>query len=259
MGSTRHMRRWCGAWFVVTLAAATGVSGCGAGFIPARFSTSESLYNASRRELDRKKYDNAQAGFEKLTNDLSTRDPLLPLSYYWLAVTHERRGEFLLAAQSYTRVTETFPDDSLVPWAMLHTARAYQRLWRKPMLDGEQGQRAKASYEALVATFPGSQQSLEAAKRLKDLDEWFATKDFEAGMHYFRRKAFDSAILYFNDVIRQHPEASRTREAWLRLHASYKAIRYTEDATETCTRMRQLYPDDREVRLACGEAPVASR
>ncbi|MCU0636467.1 MAG: outer membrane protein assembly factor BamD, partial [Gemmatimonadaceae bacterium] len=98
-----------------------------------------------------------------------------------------------------------------------------------------------------------------AKQRLRDLDEWFASKDFETGMHYFRRKAYDSAIIYFNDVIRQHPDAAKTRLAWLRLHAAYVAIRYTEDATDACTRMRQLYPDDREVKLACGAAPVAAR
>jgi outer membrane protein assembly factor BamD len=235
------------------------LAGCGGGFVPSRFATAETLFNASRRELDRKKYDNAQAGFEKLTNDLSTRDPLLPLSFWWLAVTHERRGEFLLAAQSYTRVTETFPDDTLVPGAMLQTARAYQRLWRKPMLDAEQGQRAKAAYEGLTATFPDTPQAQEATRRLRELDEWFATKDFETGMHYFRRKAYDSAIIYFNDVIRQHPEAAKTREAWLKLHAAYQAIRYTEDAVEACTKMQARYPDDRAVRLACGAAPVAAR
>ena len=77
-------------------------------------------------------------------------------------------------------------------------------------------------------------------------------------MHYFRRKAYDSAIIYFRDVVRTYPNVPKAKEAYLKLHEAYQRIRYAEDARETCDTLRQRYPGDREVRRACGAAPVSS-
>jgi len=57
-------------------------------------------------------------------------------------------------------------------------------------------------------------------------------------------------------VIRLHPNAKKTRDAYLRLHEAYRAIRYTEDAREACDAMRKAYPNDREVLKECGPAPA---
>jgi len=72
-----------------------------------------------------------------------------------------------------------------------------------------------------------------------------------------KRKAYDSAIIYFKDVIKLHPNASKTREAYLRLHDAYKAINYKEDMRDICDAARKAYPSDREVRDVCGPAPAA--
>jgi outer membrane protein assembly factor BamD (BamD/ComL family) len=94
--------------------------------------------------------------------------------------------------------------------------------------------------------------------QLAKLDEWFATKDYDTGYHYLKRKAYDSAIIYFKDVIRLHPEAKKTREAYLRLHDAYQAINYREDARDLCVEMRKAYPEDRDVSRECGPAPAAT-
>jgi outer membrane protein assembly factor BamD (BamD/ComL family) len=88
------------------------------------------------------------------------------------------------------------------------------------------------------------------------LQEWFAAKDYESGLYYFRRKAFDSAIIYFKDVVKNYPQTAKSREAYLRLAESYEAIRYREDKKEVCTTLRERYPSDKEVALACG-VPVS--
>src|SRR5947208_16926808 len=39
---------------------------------------------------------------------------------------------------------------------------------------------------------------------VQQLREWFAEKDYKNGMFYFRRRAFDSAIIYFKDRSEEH-------------------------------------------------------
>ena len=95
-----------------------------------------------------------------------------------------------------------------------------------------------------------------AKNELDKLDEWFAEKDYDTGYLYLKRKAYDSAIIYFKDVIRLHPHARKTRDAYLMLLESYKAIRYTEDARDLCNEMRTAYPDDREIVKRCPAPPA---
>ena len=57
-------------------------------------------------------------------------------------------------------------------------------------------------------------------------------------------------------MIRLHPNARKTRDAYLRLLESYRAIRYTEDARELCDVMRKTYLNDREILKECGPAPA---
>lgn len=233
-------------------------SACSAGFQVKNYSTTNELYRASLSEFERRHWENAISGFEKLTLDLPARDTLLPKAYFYLATAQGKQEEHLLAAQSFTRLAETFPDDSLADDALFEAGMAYERMWRKPQLDATYGESAQGVFRTLISVYPSSPLVAKANEELAKLDDWYATKDYETGMHYFRRKAYDSAILYFKDVIKSHPNAPETRLAYLRLLEAYRVINYQDDATELCTTMRQTYSTDREVNAACAPAPVAT-
>ncbi len=95
------------------------LSGCHGSFQPNNFANPEALYSASLAQFQAKHWANASAGFERLSNDLSARDPLLPSVLFYLARAHENQGENLLAAQAFQRISDSYPDDTLGPMAML--------------------------------------------------------------------------------------------------------------------------------------------
>jgi len=229
---------------------------CKPPFNPKTYPSADKLYQAALAEYKARRYDNAAKAFEQLTLDLSARDPRLPLAYYYLAQSQSRNGEYLLAAGTYNRLIDAFPQDSLVDDAFYLSGLAYEHEWRQPQLDATYGKNAQTAFESLVGSFPDSKYAPLGKKELDKLDEWFARKDYDTGYLYLKRKAFDSAIIYFKDVIKLHPNAKTTREAYLRLHEAYQAIRYVEDARELCDVMRKTYPNDREVSKTCGPAPV---
>jgi outer membrane protein assembly factor BamD len=223
---------------------------------PIRYPTADKLYEAAMAEYNAHRYDNAAKAFEQLTLALSARDPRLPLSYYYLAQSQSRNGEYLLAAGTYNRLIDAFPQDTLVDDAFFLSGKAYQHEWRKPQLDALYGRSAQTAFESLVATYPDSPFAPRAKNELDKLDEWFAEKDYDTGYLYLKRKAYDSAIIYFKDVIRLHPHAKKTRDAYLMLLESYRAIRYTEDARDLCNEARKAYPNDREVLKRCPAPPT---
>ena len=244
---------------LILLSMAATLAACSGGFRPQNYANPEALFRASLMEYEQKHWENAQLGFERLTNDLSARDPLLAPAFFYLAMSHERRGELLLAAQAFQRVTDGFPDDTLAPTAMLGVGRSYQKLWRRPSLDPENGQKAVSLLRALLSSYPEAKETEEAKARIAQLEEWFAEKDYLTGVHYVRvRRAIDPAIIYFKDVVTTYPNTKAARLSWLKLHELYEKIRWKDDAAETCTAMWKAYPGDPEVKAACGP-PVAEK
>ena len=235
------------------------LAACHPDFKLEKYTTNEALYRAATDEFQHARWENAVSAFEKLTTDLPARDKLLPRAHWYLAQAHEHRGEWVLAGASFTRLVESFPDDTLADDASLQAARDYRKLWRKPSLDPSYGETAEAAYRTLLGLFPNSPLVPTAQKELADLEEMFAKKNLLSGQYYLRRRAFDSAIIYFKDVVGKYPTTPSARVAQLRLVDAYKAIRYKEDAADQCAELRRSYPNDGEVQRTCSgvAAPVA--
>jgi outer membrane protein assembly factor BamD len=239
------------------------VAACHPDFQVTNYPTNEALYRAATEEFARGRWDNAVAAFEKLTTDLPARDTLLPRAHWFLARAHQERGEWVLAATSFSRLVESFPDDTLADDAALASARSYRKLWRKPALDPTYGESALSAYTTLLGLYPQSPLVPVANKELAELNDMFAQKNYLSGMYYFRRGGYDSGIIYFKDILAKYPTSATARLAQLRLVDSYKKIRYKEDAQDQCAILRKSYPDDPEVRTTCAgvgtpTSPVAS-
>lgn len=242
---------------VLALVALATAAGCSRGFRLNRYTTNESLYRAGVSEYNKKKFDHAVLVFEKLTLDLPARDTLLPTAHWYLAKSHAGRKEHLLAAQAYNRLAESFATDSLADDALYEAAKEYQAMWRRPTLDAQYGEQALSAYQSLLGLYPDTDRKGDAEKAISTLQEWFADKDYQSGMYYFRRKAYDSGIIYFKDVIKNYPQTDKAREAYLRLAASYDAIRYREDKKEVCVTLLDKYPKNSEVLATCGSYSAA--
>jgi outer membrane protein assembly factor BamD len=247
----------------VLIAALAAAAACRPAFQPRAFPSSGALYAASMTEYKAGRYDNAVTGFERLTLDLAARDTLLPLAHWYLAHAHELKKEHLLAASSYARLAESFPDDSLAPASLFLAGRSYSELWRRPDLDPTYGDLAQIQFRQLSTLYPDSPFKKQADSASLDIDERKASKDYGTGMHYVRRKAYESSLIYFKDVVKNYPLTKTARDALLEMVLVYRRpeLKYLPEAAETCLTLRTAYPGDPAVTAACspgaGEAAGA--
>jgi len=237
---------------VVALAA---LAGCRAEFQLKKYTTNEALYQASLRQFNRGKWDDAVTGFEKLTLDLSPRDTLAARSFWYLGMARFHQHDFALAAQAFNRIFEGFPDDSLMDDALFQQGKSYQSMWTRTDRDATYGDAALATYSSLLTYRPDSPLLPQAQAEIARLQNMFAIKNYDVAMYYYRDKAYDSAILYLKDVLENWPDAPKAKDAGLKLVEAYRAIRYTEDANDACASLRSKYPTDAQVTKTC--PPVA--
>lgn len=256
------MRRSLRVVRAAAFVAAFAIAGaCRPGFQPRNYSSTGALFKASLAEYNKKNFDNAVTGFERLTLDLAARDTLLPMAHWYLANAHEARKEHLLAASSFARLAESFPDDTLAPVALFRAGESYSALWRKPELDATYGDLAQIQFRQLASIYPDSPMRKQADSAAAQLDEKKALKDYLTGMHYVRRHGYESSLIYFKDVVRNYPNTRVAHDALMEMVIVYRRpeLKYVQEATETCVTLRTAYAGDAAVATLCpGTAPKDS-
>src|ERR1041385_8542505 len=193
----------------------------------------------------------AQIILQRLTFELGPSQPELAQIRYYLAECWFQLGDQVQAAADFRKVADEFSTTEYAPVALLRAGDANLRLWHGPELDPTFGETALAIYQELTGRYPDSDAAARARPHVKRLENQFAEKTYKTGIFYLRRKAFDSAIIYFKDVIANYPNSARAPDALLRLVDSYRAIRYTQELDETCEHLRRFYPNAKGIGQSC--------
>ena len=196
----------------------------------------------AKERFHRGDFSHALATFKKLSLQFLPAQPEAAETRYYLAECYFQTGDRLEAAHEFRQVADLYPSTDYAPNALLRAGDANLRLWRRPELDPSYGQAALAIYQELQGRYPGTPAAARAQLHVKQLRDWFAEKTFKNGMFYFRRRAYDSGIIYFKDVIANYSESRWTVAALLRLVDSYRAIGYADERRETCAHLRRFYP-----------------
>lgn len=184
----------------------------------------------------------AITAFQRLSFEFGPSQPEAAEVRYWLGESYFQTRDFGSATQEFRRTADSYPESPWAPLALLRAGDARLRMWKRPELDPTHGEAALAVYQELLGRYPGTDAAARAGIHVRELRNQFAEKAYKTGMFYFKRRAYDSAIIYFKEIIASYPEADRVPHALLRLVDVYQAIRYTEEIEETCEHLRRYYP-----------------
>jgi outer membrane protein assembly factor BamD len=196
-------------------------------------------------------YHRALLVLQRLTFEFGPNQPEAVAARYYTAECYFQTGDRVQAAHEFRKVADEFPTSEYAPLALLRAGDSNLRLWRRAELDPTYGETALSIYQELAGRYPDSDAAARARPHVRRLQNQFAEKTYRNGMFYLRRKAYDSAIIYFKDVIANYPEAKLAPDALLRLVDSYRAIRYTDELKETCDHLRRFYPQATGLAKSC--------
>lgn len=232
---------------VVVIALLT-LAGCGPKETPLAQLEPDALWTRADTEFRAEEWDDAQAAFQAFVFNYPTH-PRIQEARYMLALSYYEGEEYVTAAQEFARLADDYPQG---PWAddsRYRTCLSYRELSPKPQLDQEYTRGAIDHCTSLVTFYPESDFVPEARTIVDDMRTKLARKVLESGDYYFRRNAFDSAIIYYEDVLEQYPNTSVAPQALLKIVRAYERIGYDEEAEEARQRLLRAYPGSAEAGL----------
>jgi outer membrane protein assembly factor BamD len=231
--------------FLIPLAALPVLVSCAPSSMDfTQYPTPEAIYRASLEAYRTGNCDIADDGFQRLVFDLPIEDARQFESQYYLAECMIARREYVDAAREFRRMVDAFPRHSLAPDALLRAGDAYAEMWGNPELDPTYAETAVATYEELMQRFRGTPAAQRAQLRINRLNEMFAEKEYRGGVFYLRLKAYDSAIIYFKDVVAKYPQSPHAPMAVVRLVEVYDVLQYEEERDEMCQYLLRFYPGE---------------
>jgi outer membrane protein assembly factor BamD len=175
-------------------------------------------------------------------------DPRAPDARMMLGDAHFARSEYATAATHYMRLVNDFPLHARALEARFKTCDAYFQLSPNPPLDQEYTRSALAHCQSVADYYPGTEEATDALAHVATLRQKLAEKLYNTGVHYFRRREYDSAVVYFKEVVDQFPATSVAPQALEQLVETYTRIGYVEDAAEARERLLRDYPQSPEAQ-----------
>jgi outer membrane protein assembly factor BamD len=230
------------------------LAGCGARQVNLRTLAPDDLYARATKAYEAKDYAGAIPPLEAFVEQ-HLGDPRAPQALMYLGRAHEARKEYVSAATYYQRLAESFPSSPLNLDARLGICESYVKLSPAPQLDQEYTRGALEHCGSVSTNFPGTAQSTAAGKYVADLQEKLAQKSFQNAIFYQRRKAYDSAVIYFSEVVDSYPRSAVAPQALSRLLQVYGVLGYVEEAAAARERLLHDYPESPEAK-ALPPAPV---
>ena len=236
---------------VTTVLSLVLLAACGGAKIPGNIAP-EVLHDSAMGAYRRGDCDWTSKALEQFQVQVGQRDPGLPSARYYLAECMLRSGQRLEAARQFRRVADEFPQDPLASDGLLRAADAYMEMWSNSALDPTYGETARSTLGELMTRYPSSSAAMRARVRIDKLSEEFAQKEYRNGDYYFRFRAYDSAIIYYRDVVANYPQTRYAPMAVLRLITIYQRIDYSEEKQAMCGHLQRYYPDAAAQAEECG-------
>jgi outer membrane protein assembly factor BamD len=212
----------------------------------------ETLFAHAMAELQARRWDQAGAAFEQFTY-LYPNHPRVQEARFRVGETYQGRREWVTAAVEFNRLATEYPAGAWADDARFEVCRSYHELAPRPQLDQEYTRYAVEHCQSLLVYYPDSEFVPRAEAIIAELVDRLAEKEYRIAEDYFRRRAYDSSIIYYESVIQGFETTVWAPRAALRLVEVYERLGYEPEAAAARNRLLQLFPTSPEARRLAGE------
>lgn len=119
---------------------------------------------------------------------------------YYLGMTYYQRKQYLLAAYEFSKLIRNIPASPFVPESQFMLADSYYQLAPPYQLDQAYTKKAIEEFQAFIDFFPSNKRVEDAEKKIKELNDRLAEKEYQSAVIYEKMEYDRAAIKYFAQV-----------------------------------------------------------
>lgn len=163
---------------------------------------------------------------------------------YYLGMSRFKRGEFILGAYEFSRLIKSMPTSEYLTKSQFMLAECYYKLSPNFALDQRYSKKAIQEYQAFIDFFPLDEKVAEAEKKISELNQKLAKKEFETGRIYEKMEYTAAAIFYYDNVMQIYHD---TEFAPIALYNKINILlskKRLNEALESSKIFVQNYPND---------------
>jgi len=119
---------------------------------------------------------------------------------FYLGMTYYKRTQFLLAAYEFSKLIRNIPASPFVPEAQYMLADSYYKLSPPYQLDQAYTKKAIEEFQAFIDFFPANPKVEETEKKIQELNEKLAEKEYMSAVIYEKMEYERAAIKTYGAV-----------------------------------------------------------
>ena len=130
-----------------------------------------------------------------------------------VAKSYEKRGKFNEAYLKWSQISLRWPTSQIGKESLLAMARCKHAAYKGPKYDVSNLISAKSYYENFKLRYPKDAEEFDVDKRLEQINEQMAYKQFSIGQYYQETGSKQSANFYYQMVIDNWPGSTAAKMA----------------------------------------------
>jgi outer membrane protein assembly factor BamD len=166
----------------------------------------ELILNTAFESYEKGQYQRAQTLFDLVMNTLKG-DNRAEKAFFYYAYTHYHLKQYLLAAYYFKNFSNTFLNSEYREEAAFMSAYSNYQLSPTYRLDQTNTIAAIEEFQLFVNLFPASKRVEECNKLIDELRRKLEEKAFFEGELYFNLRQYQSAVISFENLLRDYPES----------------------------------------------------
>jgi outer membrane protein assembly factor BamD len=234
--NTLVLARFIAALFLIQL-----IAGCGSSKTDITTDDPQKAFDIAKRKYDNRDYVDAIEDFSFIKIRFPGTDVSDKVQFY-LASSYFNQREFLLAAYEYDTFLKNFPLSPLYPEAKYMLGNTYYELSPKYSLDQQFTREALNEFLSYIEAYPQDKNVPDAEKKIKEMRNKLAYKDFWTAELYMKTDNYKAASLYYQAVYDDYIDSDWADDAMVGQAEAYINGRKYEEAKKVLDKFYKLFP-----------------
>ncbi len=221
--------------------------GCGASSLNTANMTPSERLDYALKLYNNRDYERALKEFQGIVLQFPG-NAVVDSAQYYLGQTRFKRGEYILAAYEFSKLIKNMPSSHFVSDAQFMLADSYYLLSPNYALDQKYTKKAIEEFQAFIDFFPTNARVPEAEKKIAEMNEKLAHKEYHTAYIYEKMEYYTAALKYYDLVLDTYHD---TKYAPLALYAKIKLLvdrKRNDEALTEISNFIERYPNDKNIK-----------